>query len=85
MMPIHELLNRIRWDKDFSKGDFKIGYFDRIENKIILVALQEIHFDEEDHFSFQIMDEEGAIHTIPLHRIKEVYKDGHLIWNRSGK
>ncbi|MBW1963074.1 MAG: DUF504 domain-containing protein, partial [Deltaproteobacteria bacterium] len=25
MIPVHELLNRIRWDKDFGKGSFEIG------------------------------------------------------------
>jgi uncharacterized protein (UPF0248 family) len=28
MTPLHELLNRIRWDPEFGRGQFKIGYLD---------------------------------------------------------
>ena len=82
MIPIHELLNRIRWDKEFGRGNFSIGYYDRVEERVIRVALREIFFEPDDHFSFDLIDEEGMLHSIPLHRIKEVYKDGELIWHR---
>lgn len=29
MIPIHELINRIRWDEALAKGNFIIGYYDR--------------------------------------------------------
>lgn len=82
MIPIHELLNRIRWDKKFSRGEFVIGYYDRIEDRIIRVPLQEIFFQPGDHFSFDLTDPQGVLHSIPLHRIKEVLRDGELIWHR---
>jgi uncharacterized protein (UPF0248 family) len=82
MIPIHELLNRIRWDKEFGRGDFRIGYYDRIEDRLIRVSLREIFFEPDDHFSFDLIDHEGVLHSIPLHRIKQVYKDGELIWYR---
>ena len=47
MIPIHELLNRIRWDSEFAKGNFQLGYYDRAEDRIILVPLQEITFPED--------------------------------------
>lgn len=50
MIPIHELLNRIRWDGAYAQGDFVIGYYDRAEQKIIRVPLQQIHFTPGDHF-----------------------------------
>jgi len=53
MQPIHELLNRIHWDKDFAQADFIIGFYDRVEE-----------------------------HSVPLHRIKEVFGNGELIWHR---
>jgi len=31
MPPIHELLSRIRWDKNFGHARFELGYFDRCE------------------------------------------------------
>ena len=82
MKPIHEILNRIRWDKEYASSDFKVGYYDRLEDKVILVPFRELYFDDDDHFDFQILDEDGVTHTIPLHRIKELYKDGYLIWCR---
>lgn len=82
MIPIHELLSRIRWDPEFGKGRFEIGYYDRVEGRIILVPMQELHFQADEHLSFQLVDEDGVTHTIPLHRIKQVYRNGELIWHR---
>jgi len=82
LTPIHELLNRIRWDREFGQGKFVIGYYDRVEDRIIRVPLREIFFEPEDHFSFDLIDHDGELHSIPLHRIKEVYKDEVLIWHR---
>lgn len=83
MIPIHELLNRIRWDPEYADADFTIGYYDRIENKIIVVPVKEIFFNYKDKFDFQLIDEEGVLHTIPLHRIKQVFRDRILIWERT--
>lgn len=83
MTPIHELLNRIQWDEAFSKGDFVIGYYDRMENKIIYVPFLQINFEPGDHFFIKITNSEGCIHEIPYHRVKEVYKNGELIWHRA--
>jgi uncharacterized protein (UPF0248 family) len=82
MTPIHELLHRIRWDKEFGQGRFEIGYFDRHEGTIHRVALQEVVFPEDDRHTFQVVDETGQSHRIPFHRVREVVKDGQIIWQR---
>ncbi len=82
MIPIHELLNRIRWDKEFGQGRFEIGYFDRHEGGIHRVALQEVTFPEEDRRSFELVDESGQTRRIPFHRVREVVKNGQVIWRR---
>ena len=82
MIPIHELLNRIRWDAEFAKGNFQLGYYDRAEDRIILVSLQEITFPEDSPQTFQLTDLEGQAHRIPFHRVREVYKDSQRIWHR---
>jgi uncharacterized protein (UPF0248 family) len=82
MMPIQELLSRIRWDADFGKADFEIGYLDRIQQRIVRVPLKELAFVDDDPFDFQFYDQEGETHSVPLHRIKAVYRDGDLIWHR---
>ena len=30
MIPIHELLNHIRWDPEFGRGHFELAYWDRV-------------------------------------------------------
>jgi uncharacterized protein (UPF0248 family) len=87
MIPIHELLSRIRWDKEFGRGRFEIGYFDRYEKLVHRVALQEVAFPEDERHTFEVLDESGQARRIPFHRVREVVKDGHVIWRRppSGK
>ncbi len=83
MIPIQDLLHRILWDREFGRGEFTIGYYDRIEHDLILVPLGEIVFPKGSPGVFELIDREGMAHTIPLHRIKEVYKNGELIWRRA--
>lgn len=82
MQTIRDLLNRIRWDPEYAKGNFEIGYFDRIKNCIIRLPFNQLYFNAENHFTFQFMDEDGTEHSVPLHRIRSVYKNGELIWHR---
>jgi Uncharacterized protein conserved in archaea len=82
MIPIHELLNRIRWDESFGAAVFELGYYDRVEGDILRVPFKEVRFEPGDHFAFQVADQEGAIHTVPLHRVKAVWRNGELIWHR---
>ena len=82
MMPIQDLLNRIRWDSVFAEGDFVIGFYDRLEKPVIRLQLKEVWFEEDDHFDFYFMDEEGEVHSVPFHRVTDVYKDDELIWHR---
>lgn len=82
MMPIQELLSRIRWDEAFGAANFEIGYLDRLEHRIVRVPLAEIGFAGDDSFAFEFYDRDGEAHSVPLHRIKQVYRDGELIWHR---
>ena len=82
MITIHELLNRIKWDAAFGRADFVIAYYDRVSDSIIKVPLKSLFFDKDDHFDFELIDDNGETHTIPLHRIRQVYRDDKLIWQR---
>jgi uncharacterized protein (UPF0248 family) len=84
VIPIHELLNRIRWDAEFSQGRFAIGYYDRVADRVSIVPFEEIGFEPGDHFAFLFIDADGETHSVPLHRIRDVYKDGARIWHREG-
>ena len=83
MLPIHVLLNRIRWDEAYGNADFVIGYYDRVEDKVITVPLKELYFVKEDRFDFELLDEDGITHTVPLHRIRQVFRNGELVWERA--
>lgn len=82
MQSIQDLLNRIRWDPEFSQGDFEIGFLDHCEDHEIRIHFKAMGFDTQDHFFFHYFDKEGVEHDVPLHRIKSVYQDGQLIWHR---
>jgi uncharacterized protein (UPF0248 family) len=82
MIPIHELLNRIRWDKKFGQGRFELGYYDRHEGTLRHVALQAVTFPEDARHSFEVVDESGQTLRIPYHRVREIVKDGQIIWHR---
>ncbi|WP_126446538.1 DUF504 domain-containing protein [Sulfuricystis multivorans] len=83
MQPIHELLARIRWDAAFGKGEFVLGYWDRVAGAIRHVKLSDIGRDSDNPELLTLIDAEGRVHDIPLHRIREVWRDGRLIWRRA--
>ena len=82
MIPLHELLSRIHWDPEFGRGDFTLGYYDRVRREMIYVPLMEVQQEPDSHFCFEVTDEDGIVHSVPYHRVKEVWKDGALIWRR---
>jgi len=82
MIPIRELLNRIRWDTDFGHGNFELGYFDRVEERVIMVPFRDVEFLQDDPQAFKLRDAEGRLHRVPFHRVREIHKDGQRIWRR---
>lgn len=84
MTPIREVLSRIRWDAEFGKANFEIGYFDRVLNLLVVVAFREIELIPYEQ-AFKLIDAEGETHHIPFHRVREVYRNGRCIWRRPAK
>lgn len=82
MIPIHRLLHRIRWDREFGRASFTIAYLDRLEQHLVQVEFREIIMPPGSGNVFQVMDHDGVMHNVPLHRIREVYRNGELIWQR---
>ena len=85
MIPIQDLLHRIQWDTAFAKAAFMIGYYDRVEGKIILVPFRRVHLARGEHFSFDVEMDEGGTCMVPFHRVREVWRNGELIWKRDVK
>lgn len=84
MRPLHELLHRIKWDAEFGKGEFALGYYDRVLNEELLVPVSSIVLDTTtDRPALTCAAADGVAHRLPLHRVHTVYKDGEAIWARS--
>jgi uncharacterized protein (UPF0248 family) len=82
MQTINELLNRIHWDPEFGKGEFELAFLDRARQEMIRLPLRKISFVRGEHFFFYYFDDENVEHSVPFHRIKDVYKNGECIWHR---
>jgi uncharacterized protein (UPF0248 family) len=82
MIPIHDLLSRIRWDPAFGRGRWEIGYLDRVQATLVRVPLDEIRTEESDRFAFEVVDEEGIVRSIPYHRIRMVWRNAKVVWTR---
>lgn len=82
MQPLEDLLHRIRWDAEFAQGVFSLGYTDRVAGLEQVVSFTAVRFDPERPGMFVVEDEDGVVHHIPLHRVRTVYKDGLVIWQR---
>jgi uncharacterized protein (UPF0248 family) len=81
MQPIRDLLDQIRWDPNF-RGEFEIAFVDHTKPELERVSVRDVHFAPGDRQIFQVIDAGGEPISIPLHRIREVYRDGELIWSR---
>ena len=81
MQPLQDLLNRITWDKEFGKGRFALGYYDRVLDRERVEAFGSITLDPGGR-SFSVQDDAGVSVRIPLHRVRTVYRDGVPIWRR---
>ncbi|MBI4293067.1 MAG: DUF504 domain-containing protein [Betaproteobacteria bacterium] len=82
MIPIQDLLHRIRWDDEFGKGEFVIGYYDRVADRIVRVPFRHVHLERGEHFSFDAVEDDGTVHMVPFHRVREVWRNGQSIWRR---
>lgn len=82
MVPLHELLSRIRWDPAFGAARFVLGYQDRVAQRIVRVDLRGIAIDPDNPAMLELIDAEGHVRSIPQHRVKDVYRNDRLIWHR---
>jgi uncharacterized protein (UPF0248 family) len=85
VIPIHELLARIRWDPQFGSARFELAYLDRTRKALVRLPLERIRTrqGEEARFGFEALEEDGTAHSVPYHRVRAVWRDGELIWSRA--
>ncbi len=84
MIPLIRLLHRIRWDKDFGGGEFALAYEDRFQDELVHIPFREARFPETGRI-FEALDANGQWRRIPLHRVRQVYKNRELIWERKAR
>ena len=83
MRPIHEVLNRIRWDPHFDGGRrFALSYVDHSRAIPVVVPFSYITFDAGSSRMIGLVDPNGDSRKIPMHRIHQVFRDGVVIWER---
>lgn len=82
MLPIQALLQRIRWDPAYRGSVYAIGYLDHVGRRIVRVPLGDVEVAPGDRFALAIADEDGVVRSIPLHRVRTVWRDGAAIWQR---
>ena len=83
MRPVHEVLNRIRWDPEFDGGRrFALSYVDHSKAIPVIVPFSYITFDAGSSRMIGLVDPDGDMRKIPMHRIREVFRDGMVIWRR---
>lgn len=80
MIPIRELLNKIKYSPGEKAEDYMLFYYDRIENKLKELSPSEIKRIEE---GFLVLEKAGEEINIPLHRIRRVEKKGQVVWERA--
>ncbi len=79
MIPIKAVLDKIQWDKREDPKDYGLGYKDRFKKDLVMVRLSAI---ERDGSFFRTVDDQGKEVAIPLHRIRQVVKNGVVVWER---
>lgn len=79
MIPILNLLNKIKWDKNLNPEEYSIFYLDRITKSLIEIRYNDIKKIEK---SFMILEKNNEEVNIPLHRIRKVKRKNKLVWER---
>jgi uncharacterized protein (UPF0248 family) len=82
VITIEDLLHRLQWDPAFARGAVLVGYHDHVGDRIVRVPFDRLNLTRGRHFSFEAIEDDGSVHLVPFHRVREVWRDGRLIWER---
>ena len=80
MIPIKDLLDKLKWDKRFNPEEYTLYYHDRVKDELISVDYTKIKRIEG---SFMIIERDCEEVSIPLHRIHKVMKGKMNVWRRN--
>ena len=79
MIPIQDLINKIKFDSREKPEDYVLFYLDRIEGELKPIKFLEIKRTEGN---FLVLEKKGEEVEIPMHRIKKVERKGEVVWER---
>jgi len=65
MIPIHELLARIRWDPEFGRARFEIAYLDHERKALVRVPFERVRIPDEHRFALEAVEDDGTVHSVP--------------------
>eukprot|EP00546_Thalassionema_frauenfeldii_P002049 CAMPEP_0178937986 /NCGR_PEP_ID=MMETSP0786-20121207/26078_1 /TAXON_ID=186022 /ORGANISM="Thalassionema frauenfeldii, Strain CCMP 1798" /LENGTH=413 /DNA_ID=CAMNT_0020616651 /DNA_START=239 /DNA_END=1480 /DNA_ORIENTATION=+ len=75
LVPVKEVLRRIKWDGTLLEKDFSVLYYDRVEDEVL-----ESKMDEENN---SIESQESLFaYAIPEHRIEGVKYKERVVWDK---
>ena len=77
MIPIKELINKIKWDKREKPEEYTLWFLDL--DKLVEMKYTDI---KKLDGNFMVVEKEGEEVEIPLHRIREVRRKGVVVWKR---
>lgn len=63
-------------------GDYKLGYYDISQSKLVYVSLNEISFDPDDDYAITVIKEGGSFMSVPISRIYRILKEKELVWHK---
>lgn len=79
MQTLKELISKIKFDKRENPADYDFFYLDRINHKKVKINFKDILRVEGEMF---VIEKNNFETEIPLHRIRQVTKNGEIIWQR---
>jgi uncharacterized protein (UPF0248 family) len=82
MIPIQDVLHRIQWDPEFGAAAFEIGYVDRVAGGTVRVPFRDVRLEHGQLVLQNAFEEDGSHASIPLHRVRKVWRDGQPVWER---
>ena len=79
MIPIKDLINKIKYDAREKPGEYVFYYYDRIQE-----GLKELKFFDIKRMegNFLVVDRGSKEVEIPMHRIRKVKRKGKVVWER---
>jgi uncharacterized protein (UPF0248 family) len=61
---------------------FEIGYLDRVAAAVVRVPFEELRVESSGPPALALRDRNGDVARVPLHRVREVWRDGVIVWER---